>query len=169
MHLVKLIIFLFLIFRISSLSAEELVNSSNKINFSVEVIPSSCTVEWPGTVDFGHIELSQLNSGVNKEFYLTLKNCNTSSAQIEFSGDRIDYTSNIINNNDKNNDAASNIGIKIIDANNKEVNFSSGLDLDNLSQTQNNKIALTARLIPHSGIATAGVIDTNIDLMITYN
>lgn len=73
MHLVKLIIFLFLIFRISPLSAEELVNSSNNINFSVEVIPSSCTVEWPGTVDFGHIELSQLNRGVSKEFYLTLK------------------------------------------------------------------------------------------------
>ncbi|EBO2370981.1 fimbrial protein [Salmonella enterica subsp. enterica serovar Schwarzengrund] len=161
--------FLFLIFRISPLSAEELVNSSNNINFSVEVIPSSCTVEWPGTVDFGHIELSQLNRGVSKEFYLTLKNCNTSSAQIEFSGDRIDYTSNIINNNDKNNNAASNIGIQIIDANNKEVNFSSGFNLDNLSQTQNNRIVFTARLIQHSGIATPGVIDTNINLLITYN
>ncbi|HFV6759793.1 TPA: fimbrial protein, partial [Escherichia coli] len=131
-------------------------------------IPSSCTVEWPGTVDFGHIELSQLNRGVSKEFYLTLKNCNTSSAQIEFSGDRIDYTSNIINNH-KNNNAASNIGIQIIDASNKEVNFSSGLNLDNLSQTQNNRIVLTARLIQHSGIATPGVIDTNINLLITYN
>ncbi|EFH4637577.1 TPA: type 1 fimbrial protein [Escherichia coli] len=149
--------------------AEIIEDSSPEVKFSVTVEAPRCIVDWPGSIDFGDFDIVRLSRGVEKHFYITFSDCDSTSATIKFSGNNVDYNNNYIRNN-TGGDYASNVAIKLFAYDRQEIDLSKGWTI-----VTDTSVSHTFRSIYYAKVfkihehATPGKIDSFVDLQVIYN
>ncbi|HHL9454898.1 fimbrial protein [Escherichia coli] len=147
------------------------LEKSTTIYLSVRVKEPVCQIVVPESVDFGESDVMQVSGiGIESDFTITLKNCTQHIPKpgLAFRGEYID-TSGMYIKNKSGGDYAKGVGVHL-KYKGEKVNINNGVTLEALNAHSSNVFYFTAYL-GRAGDedVTAGKVDTNVTVSVTYN